>query len=111
MSNSTLPYTLRRIWWHLTPRRRGQCYVQFLVVILASFAEVISIGAVLPFFGALTAPEQMFNHPLAQPFIHALSLTEPEQLLLPLTIVFALGAVGSGLMRFIYQIFKAKIRH
>ncbi|MDB9978018.1 ABC transporter ATP-binding protein/permease [Porticoccaceae bacterium] len=109
MSNSTLPYTLRRIWWHLTPRRRRHFYVLFLVMILASFAEVISIGAVLPFLGALTSPEQIFNHPLAQPFIHALSLTEPEQLLLPLTIVFALGAVGSGLMRFILLWFQTRL--
>lgn len=68
-------------------------------MILASFAEVVSIGAVLPFLGALTAPERVFGHPFAQPLIHSLGLTEPKELLLPLTIAFALGALFSGAMR------------
>lgn len=73
----------------------------FLVMVLASFAEVISIGAVLPFLGALTAPDRIFIHPMAQPIIQALSLTEPKQLLLPVTIAFAIGALFSGAMRLI----------
>lgn len=73
----------------------------FLLMILSSFAEVVSIGAVLPFLGMLTAPEQVFSHPLAQPLVQALSLTEPKQLLLPLTIVFAIAALFSAAMRMI----------
>ncbi|MDC3200301.1 ABC transporter ATP-binding protein/permease [Porticoccaceae bacterium] len=101
MSNLTLKQLLLLLWHHINPRRRVQFWVLFLAMIVASFAEVISIGAVLPFLGALTAPEGIFNHAMAQPFIHALNLTEPEQVLLPLTIVFSVGAVVSGLMRFL----------
>ena len=101
MSNLTLKQLLLLLWHHINPRRRVQFWVLFLAMIVASFAEVISIGAVLPFLGALTAPESIFNHAMAQPFIHALNLTEPEQVLLPLTIVFSVGAVVSGLMRFL----------
>jgi len=68
-------------------------------MILASFAEAVSIGAVLPFLGVLTAPDMAFAHPLAQPFIQALDLVEPKQLLLPLTITFAIGALFSGAIR------------
>jgi ABC-type bacteriocin/lantibiotic exporter with double-glycine peptidase domain len=73
----------------------------FLLMILASFAEIVSIGAVLPFLGVLTAPERVFAHQLAQPLIQALSLTEPRQMLLPLTIAFAIGALFSGITRLI----------
>jgi ATP-binding cassette subfamily B protein len=68
-------------------------------MLLASFAEILSIGAVLPFLGVLTAPERIFELPLAQPIIHALKLTEPKQLLLPLTIVFGAAALIAGAMR------------
>jgi ATP-binding cassette subfamily B protein len=71
----------------------------FIIMILSSFAEVLSIGAVLPFLGALTAPERVFSYPATQPLIHALSMTEPKQLLLPLTLFFAIGAIFSGVMR------------
>jgi len=80
-------------------------------MILASFAEIISIGAVLPFLGALTAPDRIFVHPLAQPFIRALSLTEPQQLLLPLTVLFSFGALLSGLMRLVLVWVQTRLSH
>ena len=68
-------------------------------MILASFAEIISIGAVLPFLAVLTDPVRIFQHPVAQPFVGALGLSAPHQLLLPLTILFGLAALVAGAMR------------
>jgi len=101
MSSSTLPKLLFRLWQHINKRRRVQFGLLFFVMITASFAEVVSIGAVVPFLGALTAPEIIFEHPTAQPIIHMLNLNEPQQLLLPLTIIFAISALFSGVMRLI----------
>ena len=111
MPSPSLTQLLRRLWQHINPRRRVQFGLLFLVMVLASFAEVVSIGAVLPFLGALTAPERIFVHPIAQPLIHALSLTEPKQLLLPLTIVFAIGALCSGMMRLILLWVQTRLSH
>jgi ATP-binding cassette subfamily B protein len=90
---------LRRLWQHTTPRRRMQFGILFALMILAAFAEVISIGAVLPFLGVLTAPERVFSHSIAQPLIQVLKLTEPRQLLLPLTVAFGITVLFSGAMR------------
>jgi ABC-type bacteriocin/lantibiotic exporter with double-glycine peptidase domain len=70
-------------------------------MILASFAEVVSIGAVLPFLGVLTAPERVFGHELAQPIIVAFGLLDPSQLVLPLTIIFVIAALVSGVARLV----------
>jgi len=90
---------LRRLWHHIGPRRQKQFGLLLVLMLLASFAEILSIGAVLPFLGVLTAPERVFAHPAAQPIIEALGLTAPEQLLLPLTIIFGAAALGAGVMR------------
>lgn len=90
---------LSRLWHHISPRRRGQFGLLLILMVIASFAEILSIGAVLPFLGVLTAPERVFEHPVAQPFIHILGLTGSEQLLLPLTIAFGLAALMAGAMR------------
>lgn len=87
---------LYRLWGHMSSRRRTQFGGLFVLMVLASFAEVLSIGAVLPFLGVLTAPEWAWRHPLAQPLVRALGITEPRQLLLPLTVVFAGAALISG---------------
>ena len=99
MPNPTLPQLLARLWPHISSRRRGQFGFLLVLMLIASFAEILSIGAVLPFLGVLTTPERVFEHSLAQPFIQILGLTEPAQLLLPLTIIFGLAAVVAGAMR------------
>jgi ATP-binding cassette subfamily B protein len=90
---------LKRLWHHITPRRRGQFGLLLVLMIAASFAEIISIGAVLPFLAVLTAPERIFELPAAQPLIRASGITMASQLLLPLTIVFGLAALISGGVR------------
>lgn len=88
-----------RLWSHISPRRRGQFGLLLILMIVASFAEILSIGAVLPFLTVLTVPSRIFEHQAAQPFIRTLGLTSAEQLLLPLTIIFGLAALMSGAMR------------
>lgn len=98
-SKQSLQQLLYRLWKHINPQRRIQFVALFLLMILATFTEVISIGAVIPFLGVLTAPEKVYLHPFAQPIIQLLSIDEPNQLLLPLTISFAAAALFSGVMR------------
>ncbi|MFH2135412.1 MAG: ABC transporter ATP-binding protein [Pseudomonadota bacterium] len=111
MNNPKLPALLYRLWKHINPRRRAQFGILLLLMIFASFAEIVSIGALLPFLGLLTAPDQVFGHPLAQPLIHAFSLTEPRQLLLPLTIAFAAAALFSGVMRLVLLWAQTRLSH
>ena len=95
----SLTVLLLRLWHHITPRRRGQFGLLLVLMIAASFSEIISIGAVLPFLAVLTAPERIFQLPMAQPIIKALGITMASQLLLPLTVVFGLAALISGGVR------------
>ncbi len=90
---------LPRLWRHINPRRRHQFGLLIILMIFASFAEILSIGAVLPFLGVLTAPERVYGHPFAQPLVQALGIRSPEEMLLPLTLVFGFAALVAGVMR------------
>jgi ATP-binding cassette subfamily B protein len=70
-----------------------------LLMIIVSVAEVVSIGAVLPFLGALTSPEWAFSHPMAQGLIRSAGIDSADQLLFPLTLLFASAALLSGALR------------
>jgi ATP-binding cassette, subfamily B, bacterial PglK len=91
--------SLAILWHHLTKRRQKQFSLLLILMVIASLAEIISIGAVLPFLGVLTAPEQVYQHSLMQPVIQTLALTKPEQLILPLTILFITAALLAGVIR------------
>ena len=90
---------LARLWRHIRLRRRKQFGLLLVLMILASFAEIVSIGAVLPFLGVLTAPSLIFEHPTLQPLIQALGVNTPDQLLLPISIAFGFAALVAGAMR------------
>ncbi len=90
---------LKRLWSHLEQRRKRQFVLLLILMLLASFAEVLSIGMVLPFLGLLTNPERVFALEALQPVVQHLSLTEPKQLLLPLTLSFGFAALAAGSLR------------
>ena len=99
MPSQSIARLLKRLWFHMSPRRRGQFGLLLVLMLIASFAEIVSIGAVLPFLSVLTGPERVFEHSAAQPLINVLGLTAPDQLLLPLTIAFGAAALIAGSMR------------
>ncbi|MDC6449554.1 ABC transporter ATP-binding protein [Pseudomonadales bacterium] len=70
-----------------------------MLVIVSAFAEVVSIGAVLPFLAVLTAPERLFEHSVLRPFIEFMGINSPSGLLLPMTLLFGSAAVMAGGIR------------
>lgn len=95
MNNSSI----KRLWGHLNRRRKRQMGLLLAIMAIASFAEVMSIGAVLPFLGALMSPEKVFANEYIQPIVASLQISEPSQLLLPLTLLFIAAAIFSAGMR------------
>ena len=68
-------------------------------MLISAFAEVVSLGAVLPFLGILAAPEHVFNHPIVADVVLAWGITSSDQLVLPLTVAFAAAALIAGAIR------------
>ena len=90
---------LIRLWHHLSRRRRSQFGLLLILMLLSAFAEVISLGAVLPFLGILVDPEQVFSQPTIAKMAHAWGIASADQLVLPLTVMFAAAALMAGVIR------------
>jgi ABC-type multidrug transport system fused ATPase/permease subunit len=86
--NPALPELLTRLWHHLSRRRRSQFGLLMGLMLISAFAEVISLGAVLPFLGVLVAPDRVFNHPIVADVAQAWGITSADQLVFPLTVAF-----------------------
>jgi ATP-binding cassette, subfamily B, bacterial PglK len=99
MRSAVIPDLLIRLWNHLSRRRQRQFVLLACLTPISALAEVVSLGAVLPFLGILIAP----NRVLAQPFIahlaRRLDIASADQLVLPLTIVFIAAALVAGAVR------------
>ena len=99
MGMQPLSSQLRILWGYINPRRRRQFILILVLMVFASLAEMISIGAVLPFLAVLMAPERIFGHPAAGPLIRFLEIDAPSELLLPLTLFFVGAALFAGGVR------------
>ena len=87
------------LWGYLSRQRKKQFLLIFVLMIISSLAEIISVGAIFPFLGVLTAPEYIYSHSLMQPVIKILGITSSEQLFLPLVISFVISVVVAGVLR------------
>lgn len=98
-----------RLWRHISRVRRAQLGALFCVMLAASFAELFSIGMVIPFLGALTTPEIIYDHQFAKPLIALFGLVDPKDLLLPTTLLFVTAVVLAGTVRFVLVWLQARI--
>lgn len=90
---------LRRLWRHISKRRRIQFWILLLLMILSSFAEFLNIGAIMPFLGVLIAPEKVYNLPQLSFIFDFLGIKSSSDILIPVILIFGLLVVMANSMR------------
>ena len=89
------------LWRHLSRRRQLQVWLLLVLMLISGMAEMMSLGAVLPFLAAITDTQRLWDLPVIQDLAGTFGLTSANQLLLPATFVFASVAVLAALIRII----------
>lgn len=88
-----------RLWLTLSRKRKSQLVVVVLVMVAASFAEVFSLGMVVPFLAALTAPAQILDNPIASHVLRLFPLVGQGDLVWWLALIFCAATLLSGIIR------------
>ena len=81
------------IWKHLSTRRKIQLVIMLCVMVLSGICELISIASVLPFFAAISNPQIILDNKLAINLLSFFELSEPNQILLPFTLIFVVSVL------------------
>lgn len=100
------------LWGHFSARRKKQILLVFFLMIISSFAEVLSLSAVMPFLGALSAPDKVIE--FINSFLccgNSISNISYSLLLISLAIVFIISVLISILMRFLYMYAATRLAH
>ncbi len=90
---------MRILWNQFGSRRKFQFYLLLFFMIISVFVEIISLGAVLPFLGALTSPDKVFFLEQIHPIFIFLGYTDSSQILLPITLLFIFLSIFSAIVR------------
>ena len=97
--NSSTRSLLLGIWACLSRRRRLQLGMMLMLMLVSGVAELLSLGAVLPFMAVLSDPQRLWQSPIVQEVSIKFGLTSANQLLLPVTLMFALAAILAAFVR------------
>ena len=90
---------LRRVRPLLPRRQKAQYLSLFLLMVAGAVADVVSLGAVVPFIAVMTTPDRVLDFPIVSEIAGWIDLTDPDDLLLPVAVAFSVAAVVSGGMR------------
>ena len=97
--NSGIWALIGSLWSQLSRRRHRQLVLVLGLMVLSALAEVVTLGAVLPFIGVLAAPERVYSYPLVSSFVDVLGIETVDDLVLPFTVAFVLAALLAGIIR------------
>lgn len=84
---------------HISQCRRYQFFGVLFLTLLSSLAEVVSLGAVIPFIGILTQPQRVFKLHLIAKIAQEFGISSAQGLMLPITVSFVVAATIAGLLR------------
>ena len=100
---------IKRLFRHFARSRKKQFLLLLLLMVVASFAEIVTIGAILPFLGVLTAPDKVFNHPKFSYFVEKFDFQSADELLLPVTIFFGVTVLIVAVVRLSLLFFQTRV--
>lgn len=90
---------IKRIYAFMSPRRRGHLYLTLLVMVFGALAEIVTLGAVLPFLAVVSGPKALAQVPIAARMMDALGLSGGRDLLLPATALLIVVALTTAAVR------------
>lgn len=98
-----------QLWGFINPRRRLQLVLMIVLTILSSFAEIFSIGAVIPFLSALTNPTKILENSSFGTLLSSAGISTAQELILVLTLVFSISVLAAGFLRLLLLWGNAKL--
>ena len=89
------------LWRLINKKRKIQILVLLILMLVSSLSEIISLLSVVPFLQILIEPEAIYRLKFVKDIGTYFGISDSNQLLLPITILFILSAVFSALIRII----------
>lgn len=90
---------LRQLLSYISNRRRHQLGFLLVLMILSSFSELVSLGAILPFLGALNNPNLILTNSSLQLILAFFRVQTSSQLVVALSIVFIFTVALASVIR------------
>lgn len=97
--NQSFLVLLRELWKYISKKRQRQFLFLIVLTLFSSIAEIVSLGAVIPFIGVITNPDKVFQYNIIKYFASVLHIQNSSEIVLPISLTFAIISILVGLFR------------
>ena len=101
-SNRSTFLAIGRLYRVLEPKRRRQLALLSILMLVYSFLEAISIGAIVPFLGILISPQEIADTQIFAPVLAVFDINDANELRLVFTLLFVAIVLITGCFRILY---------
>ena len=92
---SPVAIVIKSLWSQIEDKYKAKIFRLLILMLLASFAELASIGALIPLISALLDPLSLYNKEFLRAPIAFFKITSPSQMGLPIAVLFSLMVIAS----------------
>ena len=89
----------RELWGHLSRRRRMQAFGVLGLMFMGAFAELLTLGAILPFLALVADPNAVSRYPKLGTVLALLGANDRHEFVIMITAIFAIVAVCAAAVR------------
>jgi len=90
---------LMTLWKYLSSHKKAMLGLLGLLMLASGIGELISLGATVPFLVALSSPDTLWDVEIVKRIAMGVGINEPNDLVIPATLIFILAAFLSALVR------------
>ncbi len=87
------------LWSHMGGGLRFRSGIVLVLMILAAFSEIFSLGLLVPFLGVLLSPASALENNYLAPILQRFAIQEHDRLVLAITFIFVLAALAAAIIR------------
>lgn len=92
---------LYQLWNHIKNSKRIYFFFYILLTLLCAFAEILSLGSIIPFLTVFIDPDKILNYKPISFIINFFNIKSSDQLLFPITLFFCATVLFSGVLRYL----------
>lgn len=111
MKRKSILILLLNLYKFLNKKRKFQFFLIFLLAIFSAFAELITIGSLVPFVDLMIEPKRLFNYSLLENLFTFYEIDDLENIMIFMTIIFVFLIIVSTLIRIFIAYFTINVVH
>jgi ATP-binding cassette, subfamily B, bacterial PglK len=92
---------LKKLYSFLSRERKKQVLLIILLSFIAAFAEIASIGALVPFIGVITNPDMIMTNETIMPILRSFGITTASEMIPFFAFFFSVIVILSGIIRYV----------